>query len=226
MKLEIYLGDCLEITSTFESGSFDLIYIDPPFNTGKVQSRKRLKTVRDDEGDRTGFQGKRYKTQVIGESSFDDSFDDFTTFLEPRLREAHRLLSPQGSFFFHIDYRESHYCKVMLDNIFGRDVLQERNRLGIRLRRKVKETLVRKARQHILVRQGPRQLYLSLRRYRPHPIHGTRTSGTGESGEGEDTDRCMVANNRESERQGEDGIPDAEANSYLEPHSSRSLKPR
>ncbi len=121
MKLEIYLGDCLEITSNFDSGSFDLIYIDPPFNTGKVQSRKRLKTVRDDQGDRTGFQGKRYKTQVIGESSFDDNFDDFMTFVEPRLREAHRLLSPQGSFFFHIDYRESHYCKVMLDNIFGRE---------------------------------------------------------------------------------------------------------
>ena len=121
MKLEIYLGDCLEITSNFDSGSFDLIYIDPPFNTGKVQSRKRLKTVRDDQGDRTGFQGKRYKTQVIGESSFDDNFDDFMTFAEPRLREAHRLLSPQGSFFFHIDYRESHYCKVMLDNIFGRE---------------------------------------------------------------------------------------------------------
>ena len=121
MKLEIYLGDCLEITSNFESGSFDLIYIDPPFNTGKVQSRKRLKTVRDERGDRTGFQGKRYKTQVIGESSFNDIFDDFMTFVEPRLREAHRLLSPRGSFFFHIDYRESHYCKVMLDKIFGRE---------------------------------------------------------------------------------------------------------
>ena len=87
MNLEIYLGDCLEITSNFDSGSFDLIYIDPPFNTGKVQSRKRLKTVRDERGDRTGFQGKRYKTQVLSESSFDDSFDDFMTFVEPRLRK-------------------------------------------------------------------------------------------------------------------------------------------
>ena len=121
MSLEIYLGDCLEITSKFESASFDLIYIDPPFNTGKVQSRKRLKTVRDEQGDRTGFQGKRYKTQVIGESSFHDNFDDFITFVEPRLREAYRLLSPQGAFFFHIDYRESHYCKVLLDRIFGRE---------------------------------------------------------------------------------------------------------
>ena len=120
-SLEIHLGECLDTISRFESASFDLIYIDPPFNSGKVQSRKRLKTTRDKRGDRTGFQGKRYKTEIIGESSFNDSFDDFMTFMEPRLREAHRLLSPQGSFFFHIDYRESHYCKVMLDNIFGRD---------------------------------------------------------------------------------------------------------
>ena len=121
MNLEIYLGDCLEITSQFDSGSFDLIYIDPPFNTGKVQARKRLRTVRDEQGDRTGFQGKRYKTHVLGESSFNDNFDDFMLFIEPRLKEAHRLLSPKGSFFFHIDYRESHYCKVILDKIFGRE---------------------------------------------------------------------------------------------------------
>ena len=121
MNLDIHLGDSLQVISNFESGSFDLIYIDPPFNTGKVQSRRRLRTVRDEQGDRTGFQGKRYKTEVIGESSFNDVFDDFMEFIKPRLREAYRLLSPQGSFFFHIDYRESHYCKVTLDEIFGRD---------------------------------------------------------------------------------------------------------
>ena len=119
-RIEIHHGDCLDILSEFESASFDLIYIDPPFNTGKTQSRKRLKTTRDETGDRTGYQGKRYKTRLISESSFSDHFDDFATFIEPRLREAHRLLSPQGSFFLHIDYRESHYCKIMLDQIFGR----------------------------------------------------------------------------------------------------------
>lgn len=119
-RIEIHHGDCLDILSEFESASFDLIYIDPPFNTGKTQSRKRLKMTQDETGDRTGYQGKRYKTRLIGESSFSDHFDDFTTFIEPRLKEAHRLLSPQGSFFLHIDYRESHYCKVMLDQIFGR----------------------------------------------------------------------------------------------------------
>ena len=87
-SLEIHLGDCLEVTSGFAAASFDLIYIDPPFNTGRKQSRKRLKTVRDDEGDRTGFQGKRYRTRCIGESSFDDAFDDYAGFMEPRFREG------------------------------------------------------------------------------------------------------------------------------------------
>ncbi len=120
-KLEIHLGDNLEVLSRFEDGSFDLIYIDPPFNTGKAQARTRLRTIRDDEGDRTGFQGKRYRTVRLGASSWNDVFDDYMAFIEPRLREAHRLLAPQGSFFLHIDYRESHYCKVLLDEIFGRD---------------------------------------------------------------------------------------------------------
>ncbi len=120
MTVDIHLGDCLDVTPDFESGSFDLIYLDPPFNTGKRQSRKRLKTIRDETGDRTGYQGKRYKTLVLDESSFEDAFGDFRSFIEPRLIEAHRLLSAAGSLFFHIDYREGHYCKVLLDDIFGR----------------------------------------------------------------------------------------------------------
>ena len=119
-KLDIHLGDNLDVLRGFEGGSFELIYIDPPFNTGKVQSRTRLKTVRDANGDRTGYQGRRYRTTRMGSSSFSDSFDDYLEFLEPRLREAHRVLSPTGSFFLHIDYREVHYCKVFLDRLFGR----------------------------------------------------------------------------------------------------------
>ena len=121
-KLEIHFGDCLEVISKFQSESFDLIYIDPPFNTGRKQSRKRTKTVQDEEdGDRVGFQGKRYKTQLLGELAFEDSFDDFLSFIKPRLKEAYRLLSPNGSFFLHIDYREAHYCKILLDAIYGRE---------------------------------------------------------------------------------------------------------
>ena len=119
-SLDIYSGDNLDVMREFEDASFDLIYIDPPFNTGRTQSRKRLKTIRDRDGDRTGFQGKRYRTIELGSSAFADLFDDYQAFLEPRLHEACRLLSPTGSFFLHIDYREVHYCKVLLDEIFGR----------------------------------------------------------------------------------------------------------
>ena len=118
----IVLGDNIDVLPTIEDGAAAMIYIDPPFNTGKAQRRERLRTVRDDEhGDRTGFQGKRYRTVRLGAQSFDDMFDDFLAFLEPRLIEAYRILSPSGSFFLHIDYREAHYCKVLLDALFGRE---------------------------------------------------------------------------------------------------------
>ena len=116
----IYLGDNLPILQAMPGGSVDLIYIDPPFNTGKSQSRTQIKTVRSESGDRTGFQGQRYETIKIGRKAFADQFDDYLAFLEPRLREAYRVLAPHGSLYFHIDYREAHYCKVLLDLIFGR----------------------------------------------------------------------------------------------------------
>lgn len=121
MKNQIHFGDNLSVLRDMESSSVDLIYIDPPFNTGKSQERTRIKTVRSEAGDRTGFQGRRYETIKLGTSAFADLFDDYLAFLEPRLREAYRVLAPHGSLYFHIDYREVHYCKVLLDTIFGRD---------------------------------------------------------------------------------------------------------
>ena len=106
---------------SLESESIDLIYIDPPFNTGKAQTLTRLQTVADQDGDRTGFQGRRYRTVKLGSTSYLDIHDDYLTFLEPRFEEMKRLLRPAGSLYFHIDYREVHYCKVLLDHIFGRD---------------------------------------------------------------------------------------------------------
>lgn len=120
----IIYGDNLPILENLPSSSVELIYIDPPFNTGRTQTRNQIATVRDDAGDRTGFQGKRYRTVKIGSTSYSDIFDDYLGFLRPRLEEARRILSPTGSLFFHIDYREVHYCKVMLDDILGRDCFQ------------------------------------------------------------------------------------------------------
>jgi site-specific DNA-methyltransferase (adenine-specific) len=121
MTIEILQGDNATILPNLPDASFDLIYIDPPFNTGKTQSRTQISTVRDDNGDRVGFQGKRYRTIRLGTQSYTDTFDDYLSFLEPRLLEAHRLLTETGSFFLHLDYREVHYAKVMLDGIFGRE---------------------------------------------------------------------------------------------------------
>jgi site-specific DNA-methyltransferase (adenine-specific) len=118
---EIILGDNLAVLPEFADGTFQLIYVDPPFNTGKDQRRKVLETVPDANGDRTGFQGKRYKTRLLAESGYQDVFDEYLAFLEPRLREAHRLLNSTGTFYFHIDYREAHYCKLLLDEVFGRE---------------------------------------------------------------------------------------------------------
>jgi len=117
----IYFGDNLDILRRHAlDGTVNLIYIDPPFNTGKAQTRTRIKTVRSASGDRVGFQGQRYATAKMGSRAFPDRFDDYIAFLEPRLREAYRALAPDGTLYFHIDYREAHYCKVLLDGIFGR----------------------------------------------------------------------------------------------------------
>lgn len=121
MLNQVYFGDNLLYLHALPAESIDLIYIDPPFNTGHAQSRKQLKTVADENGDRVGFQGRSYRTTQISEKAYQDSFDDYLGFLEPRLHAAYRLLKPNGSLYFHIDYREVHYCKVLLDQIFGRD---------------------------------------------------------------------------------------------------------
>ena len=118
---EIILGDNLDVLRTLPDRAFQLIYVDPPFNTGKAQSRTRIKVTPDPDGDRTGFQGRRYRTQIVDSSNYADTFGDYIGFLRPRMEEAHRVLDDHGSLFFHVDYREVHYCKVMLDEIFGRE---------------------------------------------------------------------------------------------------------
>jgi site-specific DNA-methyltransferase (adenine-specific) len=118
---EILLGDNLELLAELADETFQMVYIDPPFNTGRAQARQTLRTVADEDGERTGFGGRRYKTRLLAESSYRDLFDDYLGFLAPRLEEAHRLLSSTGTFYLHIDYREAHYCKLLLDEIFGRE---------------------------------------------------------------------------------------------------------
>ncbi|MFN7142561.1 MAG: DNA-methyltransferase [Myxococcota bacterium] len=120
MGVEIIQGDNLEVLARLPDASFDLVYIDPPFNSGRRQKHVRVKATHDPAGAHVGFHGRRYTRVQLGTLSFADTFDDYLAFLEPRLREAHRLLTPTGSFFLHLDYREVHYAKVLCDSIFGR----------------------------------------------------------------------------------------------------------
>jgi site-specific DNA-methyltransferase (adenine-specific) len=115
-------GDNLPLLRDLDDGAVQLVYADPPFNTGRTQSRRTLATAAaaDGAGDRTGFGGRRYATTLLAESSYADAFDDYLAFLEPRLRELHRVLATTGTLYLHLDYREAHYVKLLLDEVFGR----------------------------------------------------------------------------------------------------------
>ncbi|HVC14729.1 MAG TPA: site-specific DNA-methyltransferase [Acidimicrobiales bacterium] len=116
----VVLGDNADVLGALDDSAFQLVYVDPPFNTGSVRRRRTVRTTRDEWGDRTGFGGHRYRTDEAGVHSFDDDFGDYAAFLGPRLSEARRLLSEDGTLYVHLDYREAHYVKVLLDGIFGR----------------------------------------------------------------------------------------------------------
>jgi site-specific DNA-methyltransferase (adenine-specific) len=117
----VALGDNLEFLKTLPDSSIQLIYIDPPFNTGREQQRSKVTTRRNKNGDRVGFKGKRYETVKSTVLSYDDQFEDYWEFLEPRLLEAFRVLNQTGTLYLHLDYREAHYAKVLLDSLFGRE---------------------------------------------------------------------------------------------------------
>jgi site-specific DNA-methyltransferase (adenine-specific) len=117
----ILAGDNAPALDRLPEGQFDLVYLDPPFNTGRAQVRRTLAATEDPLSARRGFGGKRYRTQLLQSLSYDDAFGDYLGFLEPRLTRARELLAAHGTLYFHIDYREAHYCKLLLDEIFGRD---------------------------------------------------------------------------------------------------------
>ena len=115
------MGDNLPVLRELEDGCAQLVYADPPFNTGRAQVRRTHAMHASADGDRNGFGGRRYATRLLAESSYRDHFDDYLAFLAPRLGEVRRLLAPTGTLYFHIDYREAHYCKLLLDEVFGRE---------------------------------------------------------------------------------------------------------
>ncbi len=118
---KLIFGDNLSHLNSIADGSVQLVYIDPPFNTGRTQARGSTSTKRIATGGRVGFKGQHY--EIIRETvlSYDDEFADYWSFLEPRLEEAWRVLHETGTLYLHLDYREAHYAKVLLDSLFGRD---------------------------------------------------------------------------------------------------------
>jgi len=117
----VYFGDNLAVLKSIPDSSVQLIYIDPPFNTGREQQRSKVTTKRSEQGNRIGFKGQRYETVKSTILSYDDQFANYWEFLEPRLEEAFRILNQTGTLYLHLDYREAHYAKVLLDALFGPD---------------------------------------------------------------------------------------------------------
>ena len=157
-SVEIHHGDNLAVVAGFADASFTLIYLDPPFNTGRLQTKSietaRSRVTSPSESDaaaseaaesavlagaadanglssgtsasvprdfRRGFHGREYERITGDLRAYDDRFDDYWGFLEPRLIEAWRLLADDGTLYVHLDYREAHYAKVLMDALFGRD---------------------------------------------------------------------------------------------------------
>jgi site-specific DNA-methyltransferase (adenine-specific) len=115
----LYQGDNLGVLKSIPDSSIQLIYIDPPFNTGRSQQRSKTTTRRSESGNRIGFKGQRYETVKDTVLSYDDQFANYWDFLEPRLEQAFRVLKNTGTLYLHLDYREAHYAKVLLDAMFG-----------------------------------------------------------------------------------------------------------
>lgn len=117
----VVLGEALEVARSLPDASFRVVYLDPPFNTGRMQRRQRISTMHHPDGPRMGFAGRPYEEVKGALSQYDDRFEDYWAFLEPRLVEAHRVLDERGTLYLHLDYREAHYAKVALDALFGRE---------------------------------------------------------------------------------------------------------
>ncbi len=204
---EILLGDNLDVLPRFADASFQLAYLDPPFNTGRAQTRRTLAVTADMDGDRTGFAGRRYRSELLETSSYRDAFDDYLAFLEPRLREVRRVLCQDGTLYFHIDYREAHYCKLLLDELFGRECFLNEiiwaYDYGARSKRRwppKHDTIL------VYVKHRARYFFDSEAVDRePYMAPGLVTPEKAARA----ALRLLVAHDRLADRGGEDGLPDA-----------------
>ena len=211
MTGRIVFADNMPILRAMADATVPLIYIDPPFNTGKTQRHTELSTVRSATGDRQGFQGVRYETTTLGTKTYPDSFDDYLAFLEPRLREAARVLAPHGTLYFHIDYREAHYCKVLLDTIFGRRCFLNEVIWAYDYGGRTKRKWAPKHDTILVYVKNPARYTFNADAIDRVPYMAPGARGTGEGGARQDTDRYLVAYHRADEQPGAHRLPDAKA---------------
>ena len=212
---KIILGENLEALAELPDGFAQLVYIDPPFNTGRSQTRERMKVHADDAGERLGFGGKRYRVERVGASGYADRFDDYVGFLMPRIEASLRCLEPRGSLFVHLDAREVHYVKVALDELLGREAFMNEIVWAYDYGGQTEEPLAQEARHHPLVRQEPGRLRVPPRRHRSHSVHGAASGRPRKGGTRQDADRRLVAHDRADERPRKNGVRDAEAARHL-----------
>ena len=217
----VYLGDNLPILRQLPSESVELIYIDPPFNTGRAQARTRIRTVRDPEGDRVGFQGRRYRTEELSRRSFDDAFDDYLAFLAPRLKEARRLLTRSGTLYVHVDYREVHYVKLLLDGIFDRECFLNEIIWAYDYGGRTTRRSWPPKHDNILVYvKDPEHYFFSVEEIERIPYMAPGLVGRGEGGARQAANRYLVAHHRAHEQQGAHGVPDTEARRHHQAHGA------
>ncbi len=120
-KPKLIRGDSIHELPKLQNNSIHLIYIDPPFNTGKQMSYNKIKTIRDAKGDRVGYNNATYRTELVSAISYNDKIDNYVPYIIERIKKAYPLLTSSGSLFIHVDYREVHYLKIEIDKIFGRE---------------------------------------------------------------------------------------------------------
>ena len=136
--------------------------------------------------------------------------EEYLAFLEAHLREAHRVLRDDGSLYLHLDFHSAHHARLILDDVFGRGAVPERDRVGVRLRRPRARPVAAQARHDPVVREG-RPVDVQPRRRRPAPVHGAGPGRAGEGGPGQAADRRVVDDDRADQLARTDGLPDAEA---------------
>ena len=222
----IVAGDNVTVLANLPDGAFDLIYMDPPFNTGRAQTRRSLSVVADDvSGDRVGFGGRRYRSRLLRSLSYDDEFGDYLAFLEPRLARARELLAEHGTLYFHIDYREAHYCKLLLDEVFGRDAFLNELIWSYDYGAKPRRRWPAKHDTILVYVRTPGGHWFDADAVEREPYMAPGLVSAREGRPREAADRRVVPHDRADQRPGEDRLPDAEARRRAAQDGGRVVAP-